>query len=206
MDLITRLTSDSVWFVSTTAASLDVTVILVCVVSLSICAGLAAFLFSFFKEESFEDGLKASREKVEDKETRRKQQEEKDAAKQRANELKKARKNAKKASGLSSSGQEKDTGIVTSGTVKEQVEYEFDEDSSATATPEPGFQKQGKPTSNLQHSKIAQDDSAILLVGHDEKGMVKKAGKINIEEVDFVAPAEPKVCEMSHNCNSYCNL
>ena len=126
MDIITRLTSDSIWFVSTTAASLDVTVILVCVVSMSICAGLAAFLFSFFKEESFEDGLKASRAKIEDKETRRKQQEEKEAAKQRANELKKARKNAKKASGLSTSGQEKDNGIGSTGTGKEQVKnYKF---------------------------------------------------------------------------------
>ena len=96
MDVLTRLMSDSIWFVTTTAASLDVTVIGVCVLSMSICAGLAAFLFSFFKEESFEDGLKASRATLEDKETRRKQQEEKEAAKQRANELKKARRAAKK--------------------------------------------------------------------------------------------------------------
>lgn len=98
MDILTRLMSDTYWFVSTTAASLDVTVIGVCVLSMSICAGLAAFLFSFFKEQSFEDGLKASRSRIDDKETRRKQQEEKEAAKQRANELKKARKASKRAS------------------------------------------------------------------------------------------------------------
>ena len=98
MDILTRLTSDTIWFVSTTAATLDVTVIGVCVLSMSICAGLAVFLFSFFKEQSFEDGLKASRARLEDKESRRKQQEEKEAAKQRANELKKARKAIKKAS------------------------------------------------------------------------------------------------------------
>jgi len=96
MDLLTRLAGDSVWFVSTTAASLDVTVILVSLLTFAICAGLAVLLFSFFKEQSFEDGLKASRVRTEDKETRRKQQEEKEAAKQRANQLKKARKANKK--------------------------------------------------------------------------------------------------------------
>ena len=96
MDLLTRLAGDSVWFVSTTAASLDVTVILVSLLTFAICAGLAVLLFSFFKEQSFEDGLKASRARTEDKETRRKQQEEKEAAKQRANQLKKARKANKK--------------------------------------------------------------------------------------------------------------
>merc|ERR1712141_275983 len=95
-DLLTRLAGDSVWFVSTTAASLDVTVILVSLLTFAICAGLAVLLFSFFKEQSFEDGLKASRVRTEDKETRRKQQEEKEAAKQRANQLKKARKANKK--------------------------------------------------------------------------------------------------------------
>lgn len=114
--------SDTIWFVSTTAQSLDVTVILVCVVSLSICAGLAAFLFSFFKEESYEDGLKASLIKVEDKETRRKQQEEKEAAKQRANELKKARKKGnKRASVLATSVEEKGNDNASSGNLKDQV-------------------------------------------------------------------------------------
>ena len=122
MDIVTRLMSDTVWFVSTTAQSLDVTVIIVCVLSLSICAGLAAFLFSFFKEESFEDGLKASRTRVEDKETRRKQQEEKEAAKQRANELKKARKASKRASVLATSIEGKGNDIVPSGYIKDQVQ------------------------------------------------------------------------------------
>ena len=108
MDILTRLMSDTYWFVSTTAASLDVTVIGVCVLSMSICAGLAAFLFSFFKEQTFEDGLKASRNRLEDKETRRKQQEEKEAAKQRANELKKARKASKKAAASATITEEKE--------------------------------------------------------------------------------------------------
>ena len=121
MEMVTRLMSDTVWFVSTTAQSLDVTVIIVCVLSLSICAGLAAFLFSFFKEESFEDGLKASRTRVEDKETRRKQQEEKEAAKQRANELKKARKASKRASVLATSIEGKGNDLAPSGNIKDQV-------------------------------------------------------------------------------------
>ena len=120
MDILTRLMSDTVWFVSTTAHSLDVTVIVVCIVSLSICAGLAAFLFSFFKEESFEDGLKASRAQI-DKEAKRKQQEEKEAAKQRANELKKARKASKKAAGHVVPGDGKDNYSSESGIAKEQV-------------------------------------------------------------------------------------
>ena len=106
--MLTRLISDTYWFVSTTAASLDVTVIGVCVLSMSICAGLAAFLFSFFKEQTFEDGLKASRNRLEDKEARRKQQEEKEAAKQRASELKKARKASKKAAASATITDEKE--------------------------------------------------------------------------------------------------
>ena len=121
MDIVRRLMGDTIWFVSTTAQSLDVTVIVVCALSLSICAGLAAFLFSFFKEESFEDGLKASRTKIEDKETRRKQQEEKEAAKQRANELKKARKASKRASVLATSVEEKGNDNVPSGNLRDQV-------------------------------------------------------------------------------------
>ena len=120
MDILTRLMSDTAWFVSTTAHSIDATVIVVCIVSLSICAGLAAFLFSFFKEESFEDGLKASRTQI-DKEAKRKQQEEKEAAKQRANELKKARKASKKAAVQASSGDGKDNYSTENGIAKEQV-------------------------------------------------------------------------------------
>ena len=112
MDILTRLMSDTYWFVSTTAASLDVTVIGVCVLSMSICAGLAAFLFSFFKEQTFEDGLKASRNRLEDKEARRKQQEEKEAAKQRANELKKARKASKRAAASATTTEEKENDVA----------------------------------------------------------------------------------------------
>ena len=98
MDTFTTLMCDTLWFVSSTASSIDATVIGVCILSLTACAGLAVFLFSFFKEQSFEDGLKTSRSRIEDKEARRKQQEEKEAARQRANEQKKARKASKKAS------------------------------------------------------------------------------------------------------------
>ena len=37
------------------------------------------------------------------------------------------------------------------------------------------------------------------MLGHEEKGKAKKAGKINIEEVDFVTPAEPKVCKKAED-------
>ena len=121
MDILTRLMSDTYWFVSTTAASLDVTVIGVCVLSMSICAGLAAFLFSFFKEQTFEDGLKASRNRLEDKEARRKQQEEKEAAKQRANELKKARKASKKAAASATSTEEKENGVAFEKNQEQEV-------------------------------------------------------------------------------------
>ena len=119
MDILTRLMSDTAWFVSTTAHSIDATVIVVCIVSLSICAGLAAFLFSFFKEESFEDGLKASRAQI-DKEAKRKLEEEKKAAKQRAIDAKKDKKKLKKAA-VQASGEGKDNYASENGIAKEQV-------------------------------------------------------------------------------------
>ena len=117
--MLTRLVGDTAYFVSTTAHSIDATVIVVCIVSLSICAGLAAFLFSFFKEESFEDGLKASRAQI-DKEAKRKQQEEKEAAKRRAIDAKKHKKKLNKAA-VQASGESKDNYASENGIAKEQV-------------------------------------------------------------------------------------
>ena len=71
------------------------------------------------------------------------------------------------------------------------------DDSSATATPEPGTIKPGKQTLNPPSSRIEQDDNSIISnqieIEHEEKGKTKKAGKIAIEEVDFVSTAETKV-------------
>jgi len=184
MDLLTRLAGDSVWFVSTTAASLDVTVILVSLLTFAICAGLAVLLFSFFKEQSFEDGLKASRVRTEDKETRRKQQEEKEAAKQRANQLKKARKANKKTESATNIDVD-----VPQEPAKKQEEPEYHGDSSsATATPEPVSKRQGKPSNSDQYAKVIKSEAPIVDQVTEEKEeelVTKKVKKIPIEEVEM---------------------
>ena len=70
------------------------------------------------------------------------------------------------------------------------------DDSSATATPEPGTKKPGKQILNPPSSKAEQDDGMVsnqIEMEREEKGKTKKTGKIAIEEVDFVPAAETKV-------------
>jgi hypothetical protein len=74
-------------------------------------------------------------------------------------------------------------------------EYEYEDNSSATATPEPGSKKPGKPNLNPLQSKPPPEDitsSNQLVLGTEEKGKSKKIGKIAIEEVDSVSPTECK--------------
>ena len=71
--------------------------------------------------------------------------------------------------------------------------YEEEDQSSSTATPEPASKKTGKQNQDLEQSAILQDSNAQADFSRQEKGKNKKAGKMTIEEVDFVPITDGKV-------------